>query len=109
MANVFCRSGITMSLNNGGPAGGIWMFLVVVFGMTFVMLSFAEMASMAPTCGGQYHWVSELAPRKHQKFLSYVVGMPVLLYIQLCSTDRFFQDGYVSSDGKSVWLVRPLR
>ncbi|KAH8636257.1 amino acid transporter [Alternaria alternata] len=28
----------------------------------------------APTAGGQYHWVSELAPRKHQKFLSYLVG-----------------------------------
>jgi hypothetical protein len=28
----------------------------------------------APTSGGQYHWVSEFAPKKHQKFLSYVVG-----------------------------------
>ncbi|KAH7380206.1 amino acid/polyamine transporter I [Phaeosphaeria sp. MPI-PUGE-AT-0046c] len=65
---------IGISLNNGGPAGGIWMFLVVCFGMFFVMLSMAEMASMAPTSGGQYHWVSEIAPRKHQKFLSYIVG-----------------------------------
>jgi hypothetical protein len=23
---------------------------------------------------GQYHWVSEFAPKEHQKFLSYVVG-----------------------------------
>lgn len=29
----------------------------------------------APTSGGQYHWVSELAPKQHQKFLSYLVGM----------------------------------
>lgn len=29
----------------------------------------------APTSGGQYHWVSELAPKQHQKFLSYIVGM----------------------------------
>ena len=34
----------------------------------------AEMASMAPTTGGQYHWVSELAPAHAQKYLSYVVG-----------------------------------
>jgi len=51
----------------------------------------AEMASMAPTAGGewpapcihrgpltilrgQYHWVSEFAPPKYQKSLSYVVG-----------------------------------
>ena len=35
-----------MSLSNGGPAGGIWMFLVVCCGMFFVTLSMAEMASM---------------------------------------------------------------
>lgn len=34
----------------------------------------AEMASMAPTAGGQYHWVSEFAPPSFQKPLSYVVG-----------------------------------
>ena len=34
----------------------------------------AEMASMAPTAGGQYHWVSEFAPKKCQRFLSYVTG-----------------------------------
>jgi amino acid transporter len=28
----------------------------------------------APTAGGQYHWVSEFAPPKYQKFLSYMVG-----------------------------------
>ena len=42
------------SLTNGGTAGAIWMFLAVCFGMFFVMLSMAEMASIAPTSGGQY-------------------------------------------------------
>lgn len=28
----------------------------------------------SPTAGGQYHWVSELAPPKIQKLLSYLVG-----------------------------------
>jgi hypothetical protein len=28
----------------------------------------------APTSGGQYHWVSEFAPKKYQKFLSYMTG-----------------------------------
>lgn len=27
-----------------------------------------------PTAGGQYHWVSEFAPPKYQKFLSYTTG-----------------------------------
>jgi hypothetical protein len=30
----------------------------------------------APTAGGQYHWISELSPRKYQKILSYITGMP---------------------------------
>jgi len=79
------------SLANGGTAGAIWITLVVCFGSFFVMLSMAEMASMAPTSGGQYHWVSEFAPAKYQKILSYAVGwlcalgwqaaMPTVAYI----------------------------
>lgn len=38
------------------------------------MLSLAEMASMAPTAGGQYHWVSEFAPESCQRSLSYFTG-----------------------------------
>jgi choline transport protein len=68
-----------MALYNGGSAGGIWMFAIVCIGMFFVTLSFAEMVSMMPTSGAQYHWVSELAPRKYQKFLSYVVGMSLAI------------------------------
>ncbi|CAJ2513096.1 Uu.00g012150.m01.CDS01 [Anthostomella pinea] len=63
-----------ISTVNGGPAGAIWLFLIVCFGMFFVTLSMAEMALMAPTSGGQYHWVSEFAPKKFQKIASYVVG-----------------------------------
>lgn len=29
---------------------------------------------MAPTSGGQYHWVSEFSPKRCQKFLSYTTG-----------------------------------
>lgn len=42
--------------------------------MLLVYASLAEMASMSPTAGGQYHWVSEFAPPQHQKMLSYLVG-----------------------------------
>ncbi|KAK0937294.1 hypothetical protein LTR29_011117 [Friedmanniomyces endolithicus] len=63
-----------LSLPNGGTAGSVWMFLITCFGMFFVVLSMAEMASMAPTAGGQYHWCSEFAPASLQKFRSYTVG-----------------------------------
>ncbi|KAK4495356.1 hypothetical protein PRZ48_013687 [Zasmidium cellare] len=65
---------ITSVLTNGGTAGVIWGFVLVVAGFSFVYMSIAEMASMAPTSGGQYHWVSEFAPKPVQKFLSYIVG-----------------------------------
>ncbi|KAF2724727.1 amino acid transporter [Polychaeton citri CBS 116435] len=65
---------LSTSLPLGGTAGLLWAFIVVFFGFTFVYLSIAEMVSMAPTSGGQYHWVSEFAPQRAQKFLSYIVG-----------------------------------
>ncbi|KAK3652950.1 hypothetical protein LTR56_004898 [Elasticomyces elasticus] len=62
------------ALEDGGTAIIFWGLIAGIIGMTFVYASLAEMASMFPTAGGQYHWVSELAPPKMQKGLSYVVG-----------------------------------
>ncbi|KAF2762991.1 amino acid transporter [Pseudovirgaria hyperparasitica] len=61
-------------LQNGGLAGLIWSYIWTFVGMLFVNVSLAEMASMAPTSGGQYHWVSEFAPPRFQRFLSYQTG-----------------------------------
>ncbi|KAF2686398.1 amino acid transporter [Lentithecium fluviatile CBS 122367] len=61
-------------LVDGGPAGLIWSFIWTFIGFIFIVASLAEMASMAPTAGGQYHWVSEFSPPKLQKPLSYFVG-----------------------------------
>ena len=51
-----------------------WSYIWTFAGFTTIVMSLAEMASMAPTSGGQYHWVSEFAPRRYQKFLSYFSG-----------------------------------
>lgn len=61
-------------LVDGGPAGLIWSFVWTWFGFSTVMLSLAEMSSMAPTAGGQYHWVSEFSPPSVQKPFSYFIG-----------------------------------
>ena len=42
--------------------------------MLSLMATLAELVSMAPTSGGQYHWVSMLAPARYQKFLGYITG-----------------------------------
>ncbi|PNY28121.1 amino-acid permease [Tolypocladium capitatum] len=64
----------TQGLAAGGLAGLFWSLCWAYIGQTFIVLSLAEMASMAPTAGGQYHWVSEFAPPKYQKVLSYLSG-----------------------------------
>ncbi|KAG9589458.1 putative amino acid permease, partial [Aureobasidium melanogenum] len=61
-------------LINGGSGGVIWIFLAVMIGMFTVVLSMAEMASIAPSAAGQYMWVSELGPPGAQRLLSYFVG-----------------------------------
>ncbi|KAI0468730.1 amino acid transporter [Xylaria cf. heliscus] len=61
-------------LLNGGPAGVIWGFLINWIGTISVYTSLGELASMAPTSGGQYHWVAMLAPPAWSSFLAYVTG-----------------------------------
>ncbi|KAL1583342.1 hypothetical protein WHR41_08002 [Cladosporium halotolerans] len=66
-------------LTNGGTPAVFWGILLSPFVLLPVYASLAEVSSMSPTAGGQYHWVSELAPPKWQKFLSYVTGWLITL------------------------------
>ena len=63
---------------SGGPAGLIYGFFVTWFGTLSVFIVMGELASMIPTAGGQYHWVSLLAPNSCKKFLSYITGWFIL-------------------------------
>lgn len=47
----------TQGLNSGGLAGLFWSYVWTFFGFGAIIASLAEMASMAPCAGGQYHWV----------------------------------------------------
>ncbi|KAK5165237.1 uncharacterized protein LTR77_009335 [Saxophila tyrrhenica] len=47
-------------LPNGGRAGMVWMYVICLFGFGLAILSMAEMASMAPTSGGQYRCPSSV-------------------------------------------------
>lgn len=64
----------TTGLTNGGSAGLVYGYLLVWIGTIAVFTTMAELASMAPTAGGQYHWVWMLAPPWCRKFLSYIMG-----------------------------------
>ncbi|KAJ4369571.1 hypothetical protein N0V83_005333 [Neocucurbitaria cava] len=82
-----------IGLIDGGTAGMIWMYLIVWIGFICVNTSMAEMGSMAPTSGGQYHWVSEFAPPEYQKFLSYVIGWLCVLGWQTGAANTAFLAG----------------
>lgn len=61
-------------LSNGGLPGLFWSYIWTFIGFGFIIASLSEMSSMAPTSGGQYHWVSEFSSPRYQKFLSYITG-----------------------------------
>lgn len=64
----------TPALVDGGLPSLIWSVFWCAIGFVPILLSMAEMASMAPIAGAQYHWVSEFAPENCQKILSFVTG-----------------------------------
>ena len=71
---------IGQSLVDGGRPGLIYTTMWNFICFAPVWLSMAEMASMAPIAGAQYHWVSEFAPESCQRFLSYMTGYVEMLY-----------------------------
>ncbi|KAF4945677.1 hypothetical protein FSARC_14392 [Fusarium sarcochroum] len=70
----FVLISLAPGFTNGGYAGVFWCFVTTTTAYSAVVASLAEMASMAPTSGGQYHWVSEFSPPSYQKVLSYASG-----------------------------------
>ena len=69
----------TTAMYNGGPVTLIYGFIFCWIGALTTAASLAEMASIAPTSGGQYHWVSMLAPSRYSVFLSWITGWSAVL------------------------------
>lgn len=63
----FVLVSLSVGFANGGFAGLLWCFITTVLCYATIVASLAEMASMAPTAGGQYHWTSEFAPPQYQR------------------------------------------
>ncbi|KAI5362443.1 Putative amino acid/polyamine transporter I [Septoria linicola] len=91
----FLLTANTQGLVSGGRAGLFWSYIWTLGGFGLVIASMAEMASMAPTSGGQYHWVSEFAPEQYQKFLSYTTGWLSTMSYQAGNASGFFLAGTI--------------
>jgi choline transport protein len=81
MAFVICNSwaGISGSLQlallEGGPATLIYSILLSTTAYFSIAASLAELASVYPTAGGQYHFTSILATQSTRRSLSYACGL----------------------------------
>ncbi|KAF2722515.1 putative GABA permease [Polychaeton citri CBS 116435] len=74
MGWVFIPINAPLMIEIVGTGGCIVIFLANFAGFLSIVLSLAEMSSIAPTAGGQYHWTSEFAPASIQQLASYVSG-----------------------------------
>ena len=76
---------------NGGPVTLVYGFIYAVLGALSTAASLAEMASMYPTSGGQYHWTAMLAPPNQKVFLSWFCGwIATLGWVANTATGAFF-------------------
>ncbi|KAH6962507.1 amino acid/polyamine transporter I [Ilyonectria sp. MPI-CAGE-AT-0026] len=67
-------SSMQVALLQGGPAALLYGLFVTTSLYFSIALSMAELISVYPTAGGQYHFTSILAPDQVSKGLSYICG-----------------------------------
>ncbi|KAB8230417.1 putative amino acid permease [Aspergillus alliaceus] len=60
-------------MENGGPVALIYGLILATIGSLGMALSLAELASITPVAGAQYHWTYDLAPFA-PRFLSFIQG-----------------------------------
>ncbi|KAL4779448.1 amino acid/polyamine transporter I [Aspergillus varians] len=65
--------GLLAGLYNGGPAAIVYGLIISITGNLAIALSLAELASVHPTAGAQYHWTYILAPC-FPRFFSFCQG-----------------------------------
>lgn len=81
----------SQGLDNGGPAGLFYGFIIAWLSTLSVYTVISELASMAPIAGGQYYWVYMLAPSRYKKVSSYVIGwLTSLAWIATVATETIF-------------------
>lgn len=62
------------SLYNGGPQALVWGCMLVVVSSLSQALSMAELGSILPIAGAQYHWTDMLAPESSRRVITWFQG-----------------------------------
>ena len=80
-------STLALVIAEGGTISLIYGSLVTTVAYLSIAFTFAELASVYPTAGGQYHFTSILAPKGVAKSLSYICGLTsVFSWIAICAS-----------------------
>jgi choline transport protein len=81
----------SQGLENGGPSGLLYGFIIAWSSTLSVYTVISELASMAPIAAGQYYWVYMLSSERYRVFASYVVGwLTSLAWIATVATETLF-------------------
>ncbi|KAI9774493.1 MAG: hypothetical protein M1835_006012 [Candelina submexicana] len=67
-------SSFQAGLNNGGPVSLVYGLILSFSGTMAMSASLAEMASILPIAGAQYHWTAQFAPKGWSAFASWMQG-----------------------------------
>lgn len=65
---------LSVALPSGGNSVVLWGLVVAFLGNLAMALSLAEICTVFPTSGGQYHWASILAPASVAPLISFCAG-----------------------------------
>ena len=77
--------GLALSIGSGGTVTMIYGVIVACFVYLSVAISLAELASVYPTAGGQYHFTYLLAPDACKRGLSYTCGSIAIFSWVFCT------------------------
>ncbi|CRG91605.1 Choline transport protein [Talaromyces islandicus] len=81
----------SQGLENGGPSGLLYGFIIAWSSTLSVYSVISELASMAPIAAGQYYWVYMLSSERYRVFASYIIGwLTSLAWIATVATETLF-------------------
>lgn len=82
-----------VGITSGGPVSLIYGLMFTLSGTLACAASVAEMASICPISGAQYHWTYMFAPKKWKVFITFIQGtfksqplVDILVYIEYMLT-----------------------
>ncbi|KAL4927105.1 putative choline transport protein [Aspergillus undulatus] len=75
---VAIAASFAIAIQSGGALSLLYGVIIVTFAMLCTGVTLAELASVYPTAGGQYHFTSILASRRWSRGLSYFSGLAAI-------------------------------